>query len=183
MRAIYATMQRKISQSKEEQKEALFALLLNIVRDLDSTAKLILSTETAFNAWHREQIEKILAQHFPWVDARKQVRAYLTFGLAQKFLNLAIKDWWAQADNGRTASSQFLHAPFDNIVYRGVNRHVTLNLPSLQRGGYYVHLEEGDYEVYQATLNSATLRTRLGVDVACSRIEVEQIIWKNGLRK
>ena len=120
---------------------------------------------------------------FSWNDKANNSRNTVSFGGAQKLINLALKDWWALSPNSSTSNCQYLHAPFDQIVYTTVRRTLG-DLPSLKGArntvkSYIYNLNQNDYFTYQNNIESMSmmLSSALKIKKLC-RLEIDQLLWK-----
>ena len=175
--AIYGTMKRTIRQSKDDDKTNLKQQLLATAHDFENNCHRITANQSNFDTWFDLQVQSLRSIPFQWTDARNIRRSQVTFGLAQKFLNLTLKDWWCMSPTSEKLDSAVLHAPFDNIMRNKLWAKTKVDFPSLKQGGYYVYLSRNDYDRYQQHLLSPQLWSELEITQPLKRIEVEQLIW------
>jgi len=175
--AIYGTMKRTIRKSQEEDKANLKLSILSAANDFETNCQQIVSSHEDFDMWFDYQVLRLQEVPFAWRDARNIGRSGITFGLAQKFLNLTLKDWWCVSQAAQKLDYSALHAPFDRIMRDRLWKLTRIDFPSLRQGGYYVYLSRSDYDRYQEHLLSAQLWGKLTVAQPLKRIEVEQLVW------
>lgn len=185
MKRIYATIARAIHGPNHVQKTALLNAIAIEVVNFDAGYPMHLATQAAYDAWHNAAIARITGLPFTWTDAAGGVHVTLSFGAAQKFLNLVLKDWWAIAPNGINPATLVdrLHGPLDQIVYACTSRFVA-ELPSLHGPhgtlrSYVKYLTPADYLAYQVHLNQVAIRLSAGLYLPRTpyKIEIEQLLW------
>jgi hypothetical protein len=115
--------------SEERDREPLIWQLLEIAHDWDRQCRVVLQDQAGFDAWFFSQIGLICRVPFAWKQAPKKgvpdvKHQHLSFGAAQKFLNLVLKDWWARSEQAVElgALCGHLHAPLDDIVVTFIKR-------------------------------------------------------------
>jgi len=145
--------------------------------DFGASCRQITKCQPEFDEWFGRQAEALQHVPFRWHDRRDDERSHITFGLTQKFLNLALKDWWCMSAEAEELDTSVLHAPFDRRMRDRLWALTRFYLPSLRQGGCYVYLSCDDYAGYQQHLLSAELRDVLKITQAMTRIETEQMIW------
>lgn len=175
--AIYGTMKRTIRQSQDADKDRLKRQLLLIAHDFGANCRLVTKSQSDFDAWFDRQVHSLQSVPFAWTDAGMSRRSHITFGLAQKFINLMLKDWWCMSAEAEELNCSVLHAPFDRIMWDKLWALTRIDFPSLRQGGYYVYLSRSDYDRYQQHLLSAQLMKALNVEESLTRIEIEQMVW------
>ena len=121
---------------------------------------------------------------FAWSQAPKKglpvvEHQHPSFGAAQKFLNLLLKDWWARSGQAAEigALCRNLHAPLDDIVVRFVSR----ARPALRVPSWVLYeLDKQTYAMLQEVLNEIPdeLQVALGCGYKLARIEFEQLVWR-----
>jgi len=185
MNSIYATIARAIHAPDHAQKTILLKAISHELVSFDLNCAAYLATQGDFDAWHSGAVAKITAIPFTWADAAGEVHATLSFGAAQKLLNLGLKDWWAIAPNGVNPGNLVdrLHGPLDQVVYACTSRFVG-RLPSLHGPTgviklYVAYLSPADYLIYQGHLDIVAKRFSAGLHLsrAPHRIEIEQLLW------
>jgi hypothetical protein len=157
--------------------------LLSIAHEWDKKCFLILPDQGTFEAWLFSQIDSICQVPFAWSQAPKKntpvvMHEQLSFGAAQKFLNLLLRDWWAlskQATQLQRVCGN-LHAPLDAIVMSFVQRaRPSLSVPS----SVAYDLNKETYVRLQEAIDE--LSNELQKDLRCgrklTRIEFEQLVW------
>src|SRR5208282_3413544 len=159
--SIFATVSRtlQLTSSSGRDHGPLNQQLLEIASDWDSQCRVVLEDQANFNAWFFQQIELICRVPFAWRQAKKKGVAVehqrLSFGAAQKFLNLVLKDWWARSEQAAElgALCRHLHAPLDNIVVGFVSRaRPKLRVPS----SIVYRLDQQVYTELQKVINELT---------------------------
>ena len=193
---VYNTMSRAIRNASEPAKRYLFDSLCAIGDEFQKNIPTIIRSQSTFDAWHADKIRDLKGISFNWTDGSGGRHTNLTLGLAQKFLNLMLKDWWATGACGNCDYS-VLHAPFDNVVWNVLwELRPRFDCPSLKSGSTYKGISHWDsnleYRSYQAHLLSAALsqdvmrqmRSRLRQfeteQPPATRIEMEQLLWQKG---
>ena len=185
MNGIYAMVARAIHAPNHTHKNALLNVVTTELIAFDGGCAAILATQATFDTWHCGAIAKITAIPFTWTDAAGGHHGTLSFGAAQKILNLGLKDWWAIAPNGINQNTQVdrLHGPLDQIVYAFTSRFVgaipSLHGPAGAIKSYVTYLTPTDYHIYQNHLNivAGHLSAGLHLPRAPYRIEIEQLLW------
>jgi len=175
--AIYGTMKRTIRQTQEEDKLNLKRQILLSANDFEVNCRQITRSQDDFDSWFNSQLRILQDVPFGWTDAGNYRRSTITFGLAQKFLNLTLKDWWCMSAASEELNYGVLHAPFDRVMWDKLWALTRIDFLSLKQGGYYVYLSRSDYDKYQQHLLSPQLWEKLGVKHPLKRIEVEQLVW------
>ena len=190
---VYNTMSRAVRDASDADKRLLFGSLLRIGDEFHNEAAALTQTQDAFDKWHSGNVLLLTGLPFDWTDGSHGRHTRLTLGLAQKYLNLMLKDWWGCGAHGDLDYS-VLHAPFDNVVWKVLwELHPRFDCPSLKRGGAYKGIShwdsEGEYRGYQAhllspALNQAVMRQlpnrlrQVGLtQPPTTRIEMEQLVW------
>ena len=185
MNRIYATIARAIRGPNPAQKATLLNSIATELINFDTNYVTHLATQATYDAWHSAAVGRITGIPFSWADAGGTAHTTLSFGAAQKFLNLGMKDWWAVSPNGTHPGTPVdrLHGPLDQIVYTCTSRFCG-TLPSLHgpRGilrSYVAYLTAPDYQTYQNHLFSLGTRISAGLHLPRSlyRIEIEQLLW------
>lgn len=184
MRKIYNTIARTIKNPTPAQKAGLLTLIQNELVAFDTNYTIHLATQVDFNNWHGAAIGRITALPFTWTDKNGVVHPTLSFGAAQKFLNLGLKDWWALSPNGINPVTPVdrLHGPLDQIVYSCTSRFCA-SLPSMHNPkgflqSYVYYLTPADYLIYQQHLVMLSSRLVAGLTIPPPRrIELEQLLW------
>jgi len=179
--SIYNTMSRTIRNGSECHKKSLKNVLLIIANEFDIKDKFLIKSQSQFDQWLSSKIEFLMEIEFDWVDASFNRRTNIELGLAQKFINLMLKDWWCIKSQTDTMNPAFLHAPFDNIIWSTLIKSGLGYFPSLNKGGYYVNLSKQDYENYQKILISDELKTKYNFSKELIRIEIEQYLWSSSM--
>lgn len=190
---VYNTMSRAVRDASDADKRLLFDTLLRIGDEFRGSAATLTNTQNAFDLWHRGNVWLLTGLSFGWTDGSRGRHSHLTLGLAQKYLNLLLKDWWGCGAYG-TLDYSVLHAPFDNVVWKVLwELHPRFDCPSLKRGVSYKGISHWDsdeeYRSYQAhllspALNQAVMRQmqnrlrQVGLtQPPPTRIEMEQLVW------
>jgi hypothetical protein len=183
--SIFATVKRTLhlTSSSERDHGPLNQQLLEIARDWDGQCRIVLQDQPSFDAWFFAQIELIMRVPFAWKQKPKKgvpdvKHQHLSFGAAQKFLNLVLKDWWARSEQADElgALCRHLHAPLDDIVVSFISRaRPALRVPS----SVFYRLDKPTYISLQESINelSDELQAVLGCGHKLTRIEFEQLIW------
>ena len=179
--SIYKTMSRTIRNGSECHKNSLKNKLLKIAYEFDNKDKYLIKSQSDFDQWLFSKIEFLMEIEFDWIDASFNLRKNIELGLAQKFINLMLKDWWCIKSQTDVMNPVFLHAPFDNIIWSALIKRGLGKFPSLRKGGYYVNLSKKDYEEYQKILISEKLRTKINFSKELIRIEIEQYLWSSSM--
>lgn len=182
---IYSTIARAIRAPNPAQKVNVLNTLQVLVVNFDATYHHHLESQANFNTWHSQTVGALMAIPFTWRDASGTAHTSLTFGAAQKFLNLAVKDWWALSLNGTHHETrvEYLHGPLDSIVYTCTSRFrgplASLHNPNGTLRSYVYFLTVNDYQTYQNHLSDIAnhLTGALGLGNSIRRIEVEQLLW------
>jgi hypothetical protein len=179
--SIYSTLQRTFR--GERDLSPLIRQLLDIAHDWDGQCRVALEDQASFDVWFFSRIESICRVPFAWSQAPKKgipvvEHQHPSFGTAQKFLNLILKDWWARSEQAAElgAPCRNLHAPLDDIVVSFVRRaRPALRIPS----SVVYELDELTYTRLQEVLNelSDELQAVLGCGYKLARIEFEQLVW------
>jgi hypothetical protein len=185
MQAIYATIARAIRKPNPHLKTVLLAAIQNELLAFDASCRTHLVNQAAFNAWHSIATGHIATLPFTWTDACGAAHPTLSFGAAQKFLNLGLKDWWAISANGTHPATPVdrLHGPLDQIVYSCTSRFCgpvrSLTGPNGMTRSYVNNLVPADYLAYQDHLEVVAHRLSTGLHLPAvpSRVEVEQLLW------
>lgn len=181
---IYNQIARSIIPSSAACKGVIFNILEVELKQFDASFSILLASQSVFDAWHQQTISKITAPAFQWSTKKGKCYSTLTLGIAQKLLNLGLKDWWALAPNashGR-ANLAYLHAPLDRVVCTATSRFIG-PLPSLKgkygMTSYLYNLTLADYLVYQSQLNTLAgkLTSALALQKPLLRIEIDQLLW------
>lgn len=180
--AIYNTMSRTIRNAPDQHKNNLKEELLKIAEEFNRGAKNLLKAEDLYDFWFFQKVGQLMKVEFYWMDASKQQRTRIELGLAQKYLNLIIKDWWCMSEEARIIDVFALHAPFDNGMWNALWKVGLGRFASLRNGGFYVNLSKMDYLQYQQTLVSKELKARLNIPEELNRIETEQVIWSRCIK-
>jgi hypothetical protein len=180
--AIYNTMARTIRKATDEEKLRLKEEFLSIAVEFDNKFREILVNQVIYDDWFFSKVDQLKAVEFHWQDARKNNRTHIELGLAQKFLNLMVKDWWCINSEAENVDVSVIYAPFDNIVWNEVWKAGYGRFDSLKAGGYSIHLSKEDYLAYQELLMNPELKEKLGIPVKLNRLETEQWIWSKGER-
>lgn len=118
--------------------------------------------EAEYSRWHKEAIEQVIANcPMTWNDGN-----CLTIGMAQKIVNLFIKDLWALEILSMRYES-FLHVVLDRIV--------------LKEMGYRTAWTQIDdyqqYKVYQTKFKEHVEKQNIDHGQCLSPIEFENIVW------
>lgn len=177
VRRIYNTMARPIKNVDYSEKENLLNVLLEFGNRYDDMCRDCTASQSIFNEWFAYEINNISSVPFHWTDKRDIHRSHITFGLAQKFLNLIIKDWWCKSEDASKVDCSVLHAPYDNKVRVKIRELIRVDFPSRKQGGFSVYLTHEDYDKYQKILTSPILMKSLSITRPLTRIEVEQMLW------
>ena len=109
-------MARGAHNVSSSEKQHLFGELLSIGNRFHHDAKDLTTNQNTFDTWHESQIQLLTQKPFSWTDGSKGKREKLTLGLAQKYLNLMLKDWWGTGVYGSLDYS-VLHVSFDGVVW------------------------------------------------------------------
>ena len=177
----YSSLQRVFL--GERDRRPLIQKLLDTAQDWDRQCLVLLQDQTAFDAWLFSEIESICELPFAWSQKPKKDQAvvmheHLSFGAAQKFVNLLLKDWWALSKQAIELGPLCgnLHAPLDDIVVKFVKRaRPTVAVPSSVvyelNKGMYLRLQEVIIEL------AGELHSDLGCSRKLNRIEFEQLVW------
>ena len=190
---VYNTMSRAVRDASDADKRLLFDSLLSIADEFHNNAVTLTKTQNSFDTWHRSNVSLLIELSFAWTDGSRGRHNHLTYGLAQKYLNLMLKDWWGCGAYGNLEYS-VLHAPFDNVVWNVLwGLRPRFDCPSLKRGSMYKGISHWDsheeYRNYQAHLLSPALtqaviremQNRLRqvglTQPPTTRIEMEQLVW------
>ena len=181
---IYNQVARSITPFSTASKKVIFNTLEAELKMFDASFSIFLASQSSFDTWHKQIIDNITSLAFPWKGRNKKSYSTLTLGIAQKLLNLGLKDWWALAPNSLHggANLAYLHAPLDRIVYTEVAR-FDEPLPSLKGKygmvSYLYNLTSFDYLAYQGQLNilASDLTTALALQKPMHRIEIDQLLW------
>jgi hypothetical protein len=177
---IYSTLQRTFR--GERDRGPLIHKLLDIAHEWDSQCIVVLQEQASFDAWLFSQIETICRVPFAWSQAPKKgvviEHQELSFGAAQKFLNLLLKDWWARSEQATKLGGlcSNLHAPLDDIVVKFIGRARPVQaVPS----SVVYELDKATYIRLQGVINelSAELQHVLRCGCKLARIEFEQLVW------
>lgn len=182
--SIFATVKRTLhlTSSSERDHGPLNQQLLEIARDWDGQCRIVLQGQPSFDAWFFAQIELICRVSFAWKQKPKKGVAvehqHLSFGAAQKFLNLVLKDWWARSEQATELGALccHLHAPLDDIVVSFVSRaRPAQRVPS----SVVYRLDKPTYISLQEVINELPdeLQGVLGCGHKLTRIEFEQLVW------
>lgn len=75
------------------------------------------NSQETYNSWFFSKVDQLKEIPFFWQDAKKINHTHNELGLAQKFINLMIKDWWCVSKNSEKADVTMIHAPFDNVMW------------------------------------------------------------------
>ena len=94
---VYNTMSRAVRDASDADKRLLFDSLLRIGDEFHSKAAALTQTQDAFDTWHRNNVLLLMGLPFDWTDGSRGRHTRLTLGLAQKYLNLMLKDWWGRS--------------------------------------------------------------------------------------
>jgi hypothetical protein len=178
--SIYSTLQRTFR--GERDRNPLLQQLLAVAHDWDRQCPVVLKNQTGFDEWFFSQIELICGVDFAWNQAPKKgvviSHQHLSFGAAQKFLNLLLKDWWAKSEHAAElgALCGYLHAPLDDLVVSFISRarpalHVPSSVVYELDKPTYLRLQEVIIELSNEL--QAILRCRCKL----TRIEFEQLVW------
>jgi hypothetical protein len=178
---IYSTLQRALR--GERDRRPLIQKLLEIAHEWDGQCPVVLQEQESFDAWFFSQVESICRVPFTWSQAPKKgvpviEHQQLSFGAAQKFLNLLLKDWWARSEQATQlgAMCDNLHAPHDDIVMEFVSRaRPTLSVPS----SVVYELDKETYVRLQGVINQLSDELQHALRCGCklARIEFEQLVW------
>jgi hypothetical protein len=178
---IYSTLQRTFR--GERDRGPLIQKLLDIAHEWDGQCVAVLQEQASFDAWLFSQIEAICRVPFTWSQAPKKgvpviEHQELSFGAAQKFLNLLLKDWWARSEQAAKLGALCgnLHAPLDDVVVKFVSRaRPALTVPS----SVVYELDKDTYIHLQGVINelSGELQEALRCGCKLARIEFEQLVW------
>ena len=179
--ATYSSLQRAIR--GEHDRKPLIQKLLDTAHEWDRECLVVLPDQAAFDTWFFSQIELICQVPFAWSQAPKKDVAVvkhqqLSFGAAQKFLNLLLKDWWALSKQATELGPLCgnLHAPLDDIVVKFISRaRPALTVPS----SVVYELDKETYIHLQEVINelSDELQQVLRCGGKLARIEFEQLVW------
>lgn len=180
---IYNTIGRAIRKPNAAHKTDILKMLLTIGDDLEVNYASISANQSCFDTWIMSQIASLRSVPFCWMDADGNTFSRLSFGAAQKFVNLLVKDWWAVSPHATAARSSVLHGVMDQIVYTSTSRYCGV-LPSLVNSkglyrSYVYHLTADDYVTYLGHLDIVANRLQSGLHLprAPHRIEIEQLLW------
>lgn len=183
LNSIYHTLKRTLRSSGKRDRRPLIQQLLDIGHDWDVQYRVVLQDQASFDAWFFSQIESICRVPFAWKQAPKKgipivEHQHLSFGAAQKFLNLLLKDWWATSEQATELGvlCRNLHAPLDDIVVSFVSRaRPALRVPS----SVVYELDKQTYARLQEVINelSDELQVVLGCRYRLARVEFEQLVW------
>jgi len=178
--SIYNTIARPIRKPSLLQKNALLNQLVQSANFFATNAQPLLQNQNTFDQWFFGECNALTRVPFSWQQAPKNGLAVshqnITFGIAQKFLNLALKDWWASNKiQGGNFNYNFLYAPLDSIVADAVVRYANaIAIPAI-----YYNLTISQFQNYQVSLVNLgnQLSNALRFPQALNRIECEQLIW------
>ena len=190
---VYNTISRAVHDASGINKRLLFDSLLRIGDEFHDNAVTLTTSQNTFDSWHRSNVLLLMGLSFDWTDGSHGRHTRLTLGLAQKYLNLMLKDWWGCGACGNLDYS-VLHAPFDNVVWKVLwELHPRFDCPSLKHVSAYKGISHWDsdseYRSYQAHLLSPALsqavmrqmQNRLRqvglTQPPTTRIEMEQLVW------
>jgi hypothetical protein len=181
--SIYETIQFAIKRPNQNQKELLLEKLVEAARNFHENKNSIMANESSFDKWFFEAVKKLRNIKFEWSQKRKQnstqeKHEHATFGVAQKLLNLVLKDWWAfQGDSIKTTESNFLHGPIDGVIQKAIYR-FTLD-KKFKIDSVYYQLAPENYPLFQEELKRLGLNLQKSFDLsfAPNRIQTEQLIW------
>jgi hypothetical protein len=139
-------------QDKKAYREAVETLIDDCVNDL---FKQKISEQAAFDVWHGEtceEIRRVSKEHkiSDWVSDG------ITYGLAQKWLNIAIKNMLVMEkwDDDLNLIRAFLHIPVDRVIIKAASDNRSIKL--LDKQGQYTSYKNGvskpwstwDYDEY-----------------------------------
>jgi hypothetical protein len=183
--SIYGTIKLVILESPSD-KSGVYNQLLCSATEWDTQCSTLLTDQATFDKWFWKQVNRLLEVPFSWTQKRRKGEAigrghdYLSFGAAQKFLNLTLKDWWAISPKARELDRCccYLHAPLDDITAPFVARALRWEKQDMVQSIVY-DLDHDSYQRYQAGLQCLAndLHCLLGVTPKPRRIDVEQLIW------
>ena len=178
--SIYNTIARPIRKPNPAQKITLLNQLVQSASFFATNAQSLLQNQNSFDQWFFSECNALIRIPFSWQQAPKNGVATshqnITLGIAQKLLNLALKDWWATNKiQGNNFNYNFLYAPLDSIVADAVSRYTTMTAISAP----YYNLTVFQFQNYQASLMTLgnRLSNALRLPQALNRIECEQLIW------
>ena len=180
--AIYNTLARTIRKATDAEKLRLKEEVLSIAVEFDTKFREILVNQASYDDWFFSKVDQLKTVGFNWQDARKTNRTHIELGLAQKFLNLMVKDWWCINWEAENVDVSVIHAPFDNIMWNAVWKAGYGRFDSLKAGGYSIHLSKEDYLAYQELLMNPEFKEKLEIPEKLNRMETEQWIWSMGER-
>jgi hypothetical protein len=163
-----ATMRGQKSKTKKIKTTAFEALQPSLMRF--SPAK-NLKSKPEYNKWFNRRISRL-------------VKLKLSFGHAQKFVNILMKDWCAANKiAGKNYNYKFFHAPIDNIVAKSVSRYIGPEKVDLKKltntTSFYKRLDKKAYCQIQEGLDllGKRLKQSLSLNFKPTPLDVEQLIW------
>lgn len=122
-----------------KRKEDIVSLFEKQIKELHSRS---VSTQEDFDAWHGEVCENIIKKY--------NGVATLTYGQAQKWVNMTIKYLYLLSAESFEKEFSFLHIPIDRYVIDAAKK-----LGVKKPGVAWSALEEGQYKAYQQALRTA----------------------------
>lgn len=155
-----------------------------LAADFDSSCFSYLGSQATYDKWHSQWVHNLTQIPFSWNDKNGSSHHYLTLGIAQKLLNLSIKDWWALAPNAQQVNHglECLHAPMDRVVYTATSRFICPLNSLIGKYGmksYLYNVTCMDYLIYQQHLAQLAggLSKALNLSKPLLRIEIDQLLW------
>ena len=166
-------------------QDDLLMTIKNIANEWDEKCKSDTKSQELFRQWFFQSVKSIISVDFLWESSNKTSKYFgsnPTFGMAQKFITLVIKDWWAISDDAEKSDCTVLYAPFDRIMGEAIKRYTNKEFDCLKprQGGYLFGWDNRDeFMQYQQCLNSlsTSLQEKLALKTPLIRLELEQLIW------
>lgn len=148
-------------------KKEVKAILKNIMKNEDKNQNINnIKNQDEFDTWHHGLCDNIIKkskniEKFKKTDNGKKEKIQLTYGQAQKWVNMTIKYLYMLNDHTFDNVFDFLHVPVDNYIFKAVKDELEIKKPTKKSWSRWDNYEE--YINYQNDIREK-IREKIDID-------------------